>query len=117
MTEGSEAMVTAIFVPCDRSVPASIVEFGGFSDCQSLVADLVIPVDIEEAGVTMFVDAHDRYKGRPVNERVTAFRQRRDPSALWFPALHGDVLVVGDTGSLLSIADVPTSVVADLVGG
>ena len=110
-------MVTAIFVPCDGSVPASIVEVGGFSECQSLVADLVIPVDIEEAGVTMFVDAHDRYNGLPTNERVTEFRQRWDPSALWLPALHGNVLIVGDTGSTLSIAEVPSNVVAELIDG
>lgn len=109
-------MVRAVFVPCDGDVPSSIVEIGGFSDCQSLVTDLVIPVDIEEAGVTMFVDAHDRYKGLLLNLRATRFRRSRDPSSRRFPALHGNVLIVGDTGSTLSIADVPTNVVIELVG-
>lgn len=110
-------MVTTIFVPCDDAVSPSIVDVRGFRDCQALVAELVIPVDVEAAGVTMFVDAHDRYKGLPMNERVKDFRQRWDPSSLWLPALQGDVLIVGDTGSTLSITDVPANVVAELVDG
>lgn len=99
-------MTTALLIPCIIDQPLEVRQIAGFRDIQRL-ADMVIPVDIASQQVTMWLDAHDRYNGLPLNLRASSLRWYWDPGARHLPALHGDVLLVGDVGSTLAVGDVP----------
>jgi|GEM_PF-3373081 len=112
----SARAVTAVLIPAHIEQPLETLLLSGFRDIQRL-ADMVIPVDIEQQQVTMWLDAHDRYKSLPMNLRASSLRWYWDPASRQLPALHGDVLLVGDTGSTIAIGDVPTALIHTLVHG
>jgi hypothetical protein len=106
-----------LLVPCDIDAPIELREIASFSDIQSMVAELVIPVDIEPADVTIFVDAHDRYKSLPPNARASFLRWYWDPSSQVLPAFHGDVLLTGLTDHRFGVADVPADLRIEILYG
>ena len=110
----SAESVTAVLIPAQMQQPLETKPITGFRDIQRL-AEMVIPVDIEPRALTMWVDAHDRYKGVPMNLRATSLRWYWDPASRRLPALHGDVLLVGDAGSTIAIGDVPDTMRRDLL--
>ncbi len=108
--------VTAVLIPAQIEQPLETRQVAGFADIQQL-ADLVIPVDIESRGVTMWLDADDRRNGLQMNLRASSLRWLWSAETRRLPALHGDVLLVGDVGSTLAIGDVPASLVQELLHG
>ncbi|WP_370895066.1 hypothetical protein [Janibacter sp. GXQ6167] len=108
--------VTAVLIPAQIEQQLETREVAGFADIQQL-ADLVIPIDIESRGVTMWLDADDRRNGLPMNLRASSLRWFWDTTSRQRPALHGDVLLVGDIGSTYPVGDVPASLVQELLHG
>lgn len=106
--------VTAVLIPAQIEQPLETREVGGFTDIQQL-ADLMIPVDIASRGVTMWLDADDRRNGLPMNLRASSLRWFWDTASRRLPALHGDVLLVGDIGSTYPVGDVPAAIMQDLL--
>lgn len=66
-------MTTALLIPCIIDQPLEVRQIAGFRDIQRL-ADMVIPVDIASQQVTMWLDAHGRYNGLPLNLRASSLR-------------------------------------------
>lgn len=110
------ATVTAVLIPANIDQPLEARQIAGFEDIQQL-ADLVIPIDIESQEVTMWLDADDHRKGLPMNLRASSLRWFWSLETRRLPALHGEVLLVGDVGSTLAVGDVPASLVRELLHG
>lgn len=108
--------ITAVLIPAHIDQPLETRQIGGFSDIQQL-ADLIIPIDIESQGVTMWLDADDRRKGLPMNLRASSLRWFWSAETRRLPALHGDVLLVGDVGSTLAVGHVPGPLAWELLHG
>lgn len=109
--------VTGLLVPGDSHAPLSICDIEGFANIQATVGELVIPIDVESVGVTLFVDANDRRKGLTTNLRASAFRWLWDPLSWRFPGLGGDVLLLGMTDRWSSIASIPTELLTEMMAG
>ena len=88
-------MSMGIVIPSGDTLPLEEREFTGLGDYQAAVGGFIAPVDIEDRGITVYVNDEGIVMGLPINARATALWWLWSPQVRNRDALFGDAVIVG----------------------
>lgn len=100
-------MVSGILIPANTNAPVKEVQFDDLQDYQTAVGGPIEAIDLQDLGVTMFINEVGRLENLPYNARAMFLWWWFVPAVRQKEPLLGDVVIVGLPDSEGNSQDVP----------